>query len=87
MEWGGRGVFIGCINQSDSSRVAAPVSLHMAPNACAATPRAPHVRLHDQDVMQGDTMPTPSTCLMQGLVACTSTPQRPNVDQHALVAG
>ncbi|KAL0864735.1 hypothetical protein Bca101_043853 [Brassica carinata] len=34
----------------------------MAPVACAAAPRAPHVWLHDQDGMHEDT--TSSTCLM-----------------------
>ncbi|KAG5374406.1 hypothetical protein IGI04_042283 [Brassica rapa subsp. trilocularis] len=42
MSWG-RGVYIGCSNQSETSRVAARVSLRMAPDACIAAPRAPHV--------------------------------------------
>ncbi|KAF3537373.1 hypothetical protein F2Q69_00023252 [Brassica cretica] len=56
---GGRGLFIGISNQSETSRVAARVFLRMAPDACAAAPRAPLVFQHAQ--MQGDT--TPSTCL------------------------
>ena len=43
---GGRGLFIGISNQSGTSRVAARVSLRMAPDACAAAPRAPHVLQH-----------------------------------------
>ena len=83
MSWG-RGVFIGSSNQSETSRVAARVSLRMAPDACVAAPRAPHVWLHDQDVMPDDT--TPSTCLIHSLVACKSTPQLTHVAQHASIA-
>ncbi|KAF3505029.1 hypothetical protein F2Q69_00042489 [Brassica cretica] len=56
----------------------------MAPVTCAAAPRAPHDGQHDQDFMQGDTMS--STCPIHGMVACRSTPHRPNVDQHASIA-
>lgn len=48
MNWG-RGVFIGNNNQSERSCVAARVAAHLALDACAAAPRAPHVWLHDQD--------------------------------------
>ncbi|KAL0853984.1 hypothetical protein Bca101_059136 [Brassica carinata] len=83
MSWG-RGVFIGSSNQSETSRVATRVSLRMAPDACVVAPRAPHVWLHDQDVMPDDT--TPSTCLIHSLVACKSTPQLTHVAQHASIA-
>ena len=43
---GGRGLFIGISNQSGTSRVAARVAVRMAPDACAAAPRAPHVLQH-----------------------------------------
>ncbi|KAF2535231.1 hypothetical protein F2Q70_00004323 [Brassica cretica] len=44
---GGRGIFIGISNQSETSRVAARVSLRMAADTCAATPHPPHGWLDD----------------------------------------
>ena len=43
---GGRGLFIGISNQSETSHVVARVSLRMAPDACSAAPRAPLVFQH-----------------------------------------
>ncbi|KAF3517409.1 hypothetical protein DY000_02060098 [Brassica cretica] len=70
---GGRGLFIGISNQSETSRVAARVSLRMAPDACAATPRAPHGWLHD--LLTCKVTPRPLPVWMHGLAPCKETPR------------
>ena len=81
---GGRGLFIGISNQSGTSRVAARVSLRMAPDACAAAPRAPHVRLHVQDTCR--TPPLLPDVRLHDWISCKTPPQHTHVDQHASVA-
>ncbi|KAF3565465.1 hypothetical protein DY000_02016280 [Brassica cretica] len=81
---GGRGLFIGISNQSETSRVAARVSLRMAPDACAATPRAPHGWLHD--LLTRKVTPHPITVWMHGLSPCKEKPRPPHVWPHGLVA-
>ena len=81
---GGRGLFIGISNQSGTSRVAARVSLRMAPDACAATPRAPHGWLH---VLFSCRMtPRPPPVWMHGLAPCNETSRPPHVWPHDPVA-
>ncbi|KAF2579863.1 hypothetical protein F2Q68_00006789 [Brassica cretica] len=81
---GGRGLFIGISNQSETSRVAARVSLRMAPDACAATPRAPHGWLHD--LLTCKVTPCPLPVWMHGLDPCKETPHPPHFWPHGLVA-
>ena len=81
---GGRGLFIGISNQSGTSRVAARVSLRMAPDACAAAPRAPHVRLHVQDTCR--TPPLLPDVRLYYQNSCKAPQQHTHVDQHASVA-
>ncbi|KAF3595933.1 hypothetical protein DY000_02022726 [Brassica cretica] len=81
---GGRGLFIDISSQSDSSRVSARVSLRMAPDACAATPRAPHGRLHVSVSCRMTPCPLPSW--IHGLAPCKETPRPPHVWPHGLVA-
>ncbi|KAF2585302.1 hypothetical protein F2Q70_00035618 [Brassica cretica] len=81
---GGRGLFIGISNQSGTSRVAARVSLRMAPDACAATPCAPHGWLHD--LLTCKVTPHPLPVWMHGLAPCKETPRPPHVWPHGLVA-
>ena len=64
--------------------VAARVSLRMAPDACAAAPRAPHVRLHVQDTCR--TPPLLPHVRMHACIACKNPHQYTHVDQHASVA-
>ncbi|KAF2610712.1 hypothetical protein F2Q70_00011474 [Brassica cretica] len=79
---GGRGLFIGISNQSETSRVAVHVSLRMAPDACAATPRAPHGWLHD--LLTYKVTPRPLPVWMHGLAPCKETPRPPPVWPHGL---
>ncbi|KAF3533716.1 hypothetical protein DY000_02039477 [Brassica cretica] len=81
---GGRGLFIGISNQSETSRVAARVSLRMAPDACAATPRTPHGWLHD--LLTCKVTPRPLPVWMHGLAPCKETPSPRHVWPHGLVA-
>ncbi|KAF3574884.1 hypothetical protein F2Q69_00059573 [Brassica cretica] len=81
---GSRGLFIDIRSQSDSSRVAARVSLRMAPDACAAAPRAPHGWLHD--LLTCKVTPRPLPIWMHGLAPCKETPRPPHVWLHGLVA-
>ncbi|KAG5415091.1 hypothetical protein IGI04_002658 [Brassica rapa subsp. trilocularis] len=81
---GSRGKFIGNINQSGTSRVAVRVSVRMAPDACAATPRAPHGWLHVS--VSCKVTPFPLPVYMHGLAACKETPRPPHVWPHGLVA-
>ncbi|KAF3534380.1 hypothetical protein DY000_02037878 [Brassica cretica] len=81
---GGRGLFIGISNQSETSRVAARVSLRMAPDACAAAPRAPLVFQHDMLTCKVTHRPLP--VWMHGLAPCKETPRPPHVRPHASVA-
>ncbi|KAF3500312.1 hypothetical protein F2Q69_00042881 [Brassica cretica] len=64
--------------------VAARVSLHMGPDACAAAPRAPHVRLHVQDTCR--TPPLLPHVRMHACSACKKPHQYTHVDQHASIA-
>ena len=80
----GRGLFIGNSNQSGTSRVAARVSLRMAPDACAATPRAPHGWLHVSVLCR--MTPRPLPVCMHGLAPCKETPRPPHISPHASVA-
>ncbi|KAF3554816.1 hypothetical protein F2Q69_00017355 [Brassica cretica] len=81
---GGRGIFIIISNQSETSYVAARVSLCMAPDACAAIPRAPHGWLHD--LLTCNMTPRPLPVWMHGLAPCKETPHPPYVWPHGLVA-
>ncbi|KAF3511988.1 hypothetical protein F2Q69_00007286 [Brassica cretica] len=81
---GGRGLFIDISSQSDSSRVSARVSLSMALDACAATPRAPHGRLRVS--VSCRMTPRPLPAWMHGLAPCKETPHPPHVWPHGLVA-
>ncbi|KAF8054200.1 hypothetical protein N665_1339s0001 [Sinapis alba] len=83
-EWGSW-VFIRTSNQSKTNPVAARVSLRMASDTCVAAPRAPHVSQHNEDCMID--FKTPSRCLFHVLASSRSTPQRPHVAQHVLIAG
>ncbi|KAF2610717.1 hypothetical protein F2Q70_00011472 [Brassica cretica] len=74
---GDRGLFIGISNQSETSRMAARVSLRMASDACAATPRAPHGWLHD--LLTCKVTPRPLPVWMRGLAPCKDTPRPPHV--------
>ncbi|WZZ44401.1 hypothetical protein YC2023_040660 [Brassica napus] len=56
----------------------------MAPDACAAAPRAPHVRLHVQDTCR--TPPLLPHVRMHAWSACKKPHQYTHVDQHASVA-
>ncbi|KAL0804148.1 hypothetical protein Bca101_096638 [Brassica carinata] len=56
----------------------------MAPDACAAAPRAPHVRLHVQDTCR--TPPLLPYVRMHAWSACKKPHQYTHVDQHASVA-
>ncbi|KAF3503743.1 hypothetical protein F2Q69_00042942 [Brassica cretica] len=80
----GRGLFIVISNQSETSRVAARVSLRMAPDACAATPRAPHCWFHD--LLTCSVTPRHLPVWMHGLAPCKETPRPPHVWPHGLVA-
>ena len=60
------------------------MSLRMAPDACAAAPRAPHVRLHVQDTCR--TPPLLPHVRMHAWSACKKPHQYTHVDQHASVA-
>ncbi|KAF3484839.1 hypothetical protein F2Q69_00055366 [Brassica cretica] len=77
-------LFIGIRNKLETSRVAARVSLRMAPDACAATPRAPHGWLHD--LLTWKVAPHPLPVWMHGLAPCKETPRPPHVWLHGLVA-
>ena len=81
---GGRGLFIGISNQSETSRVAARVSLRMAPDACAAAPRAPLVFQHG--LLTCKVTPRLLPVWMHGLAPCKETPRPPHVWPHGLVA-
>ncbi|KAF3507315.1 hypothetical protein F2Q69_00007325 [Brassica cretica] len=81
---GGRGLLIGISNQSETSRVAARVSLCMAPDVCAAAPRAPLVFQHGLLTCKVTTHPLP-VC-MHGFAPCKETPRPPHVRPHVLVA-
>ncbi|KAF2582897.1 hypothetical protein F2Q68_00005293 [Brassica cretica] len=81
---GDRGLFIDISSQSDSSLVSARVSLRMAPDACAATPRAPHGRLHVSVSCRMTPRPLPSW--MHGLAPCKETPRPPHARPHDSVA-
>ncbi|KAF3554606.1 hypothetical protein F2Q69_00012259 [Brassica cretica] len=81
---GGRGIFIGISNQSGTSRVAARVSLRMAPDACAAAPRAPLVFQHG--LLTCKVTPHPIPVWMHVLLTCKVTPRPPHVWLHGLVA-
>ncbi|KAF3584336.1 hypothetical protein F2Q69_00026516 [Brassica cretica] len=81
---GGRELFIVISNQSETSRVAARVSLCMALDACAATPRAPHGWLHD--LVTCNVTPHRLPVWMHGLAPCKETPRPPHVWPHSLVA-
>ncbi|KAF3597861.1 hypothetical protein DY000_02020576 [Brassica cretica] len=81
---GGRGLFIGISNQSGTSRVAARLSLRMAPDACAAAPRAPLVLQHG--LLTCKVTPRPLPVLMHGLLTCKLTPRHPHVWPHGPVA-
>ncbi|KAF3581031.1 hypothetical protein DY000_02031507 [Brassica cretica] len=81
---GGRGLFIGNINQSGTSRVAARVYVRIAPDACAATPRAPHGWLHVS--VSCRMTPHPLPVWMHGLAPCKETPRPPHVWPHGSVA-
>ncbi|KAL0645886.1 hypothetical protein Bca4012_044177 [Brassica carinata] len=56
----------------------------MAPDACAATPRAPHGWLHD--LLTCKVTPRPLPVWMHGLAPCKETPRLPHVQPHGLVA-
>ncbi|KAG5378196.1 hypothetical protein IGI04_026038 [Brassica rapa subsp. trilocularis] len=64
--------------------VAARVSLRMAPDACTATPRAPHGWLHVQDTCR--TPPLLPDVRMHDWSSCKATHIFTHVDQHASVA-
>ncbi|WZZ60558.1 hypothetical protein YC2023_060665 [Brassica napus] len=64
--------------------VAARVSLRMAPNACAATPRVPHVFQHGQDTCR--TPPLLPDARLHDWNSCKATHHLTHVDQHASVA-
>ncbi|KAF2582895.1 hypothetical protein F2Q68_00005295 [Brassica cretica] len=81
---GGRGLFIGISNQSETSRVAARVSLRMALDACAAAPRAPLVFQHG--LLTCKVTPRPLPVWIHGLAPCKETPRPPHVWPHGLVA-
>ena len=81
---GVRGLFIGIINQSGTSRVAARVSLRMAPDACVAAPRAPLVLQHG--LLTCKVTPRPLPVWMHGLITCKLTPHPPHVWPHGPVA-
>ena len=81
---GVRGLFIGIINQSGTSRVAARVSLRMAPDACVAAPRAPLVLQHG--LLPCKVTPRPLPVWMPGLLTCKLTPHPPHVWPHGPVA-
>ncbi|KAF3539162.1 hypothetical protein F2Q69_00022287 [Brassica cretica] len=79
-----RVLFIEISSQSDSSRVAARVSVRMAPDTCAATPRAPHGWLHG--LLTYKVTPRPLPVWMHGLAPCKETPRPPHVWPYGLVA-
>ncbi|KAF3550941.1 hypothetical protein DY000_02006455 [Brassica cretica] len=81
---GGRGLFIDMSSQSDSSHVAARVSLRMAPDACAATPRSPHGWLHVS--VSCRMTPRPLPVWMHGLAPCKETARPAHLWPHGLVA-
>ncbi|KAF2566710.1 hypothetical protein F2Q70_00025617 [Brassica cretica] len=81
---GGRGLFIGNSNQSGTSRVAARVSLRMAPDAYTAAPRAPFVLQHG--LLTCKVTPRPLPVWMHGLAPCKETSRPPQVWPHGLVA-
>ncbi|KAF3607906.1 hypothetical protein DY000_02046395 [Brassica cretica] len=81
---GVRGLFIGISNQSETSRVAARVSLRMAPDACAAAPCAPLVFQHG--LLTCKVAPCPLPVWMHGLAPCKETPRPPHIRPHASVA-
>ncbi|KAF3513293.1 hypothetical protein F2Q69_00006009 [Brassica cretica] len=56
----------------------------MAPDACAATPRAPHVFQHSQDTCR--TPPLLPDVRLYDWNSCTATHHLTHVDQHASVA-
>ncbi|KAF2580565.1 hypothetical protein F2Q68_00005530 [Brassica cretica] len=56
----------------------------MAPDACATTPRAPHVFLHSQDT--GRTPPILPDVSLHDWNSCKATHYLTHLDQHALVA-
>ena len=64
--------------------VAAHVSLRMAPDAFAATPRAPHVFQHGQDTCR--TPPLLPDVRLHDWNSCKVTHHLTHVDQHASVA-
>ncbi|KAF2551735.1 hypothetical protein F2Q68_00033696 [Brassica cretica] len=64
--------------------VAARVSLQMAPDACAATPRAPHVFQHGQDTCR--TPPLLPDVRLHVWNSYKATHHLTHVDQHASVA-
>ncbi|KAF3603637.1 hypothetical protein F2Q69_00034922 [Brassica cretica] len=64
--------------------VAASVSLRMVPDACAATPHAPHVFQHGQDTCR--TPPLLPYVRLHDWNSCKATHHLTHVDQHALVA-
>ncbi|WZY99813.1 hypothetical protein YC2023_072142 [Brassica napus] len=78
---GGRGLFIGISNQSGTSRVAARVSLRMAPDTCAVAPRAPLVLQHG--LLTCKVTPRPLPVWMHGLLTCKLTPRPPHVCRMA----
>ncbi|KAF2610957.1 hypothetical protein F2Q70_00011788 [Brassica cretica] len=81
---GGRGLFIGISNQSETSRAEARVLLRMAPDACAAAPRAPLV--FQYGLLTCKVTPRPLPVWMHGLAPCNETPRPPHVWPHGLVA-
>ncbi|KAF3539426.1 hypothetical protein F2Q69_00023559 [Brassica cretica] len=80
---GGRGLFIRNINQSGTSRVAARVSLRMAPDACAATPRAPHGWLHVSVSCRMTPRPLPVSCASLATYHARQLPPRPDLIDRA----
>ncbi|KAG5381151.1 hypothetical protein IGI04_028993, partial [Brassica rapa subsp. trilocularis] len=64
--------------------VAARVSLRMAPDACTATPRAPHGWLHVQDTCR--TPPFLPDVRLHDWSSCKAPQHHTHVDQHASVA-
>ncbi|KAF3595953.1 hypothetical protein DY000_02020763 [Brassica cretica] len=83
MSWGCGGIYRR--QQPINFRlVAARVSLRMAPDACAAAPRAPHVFQHSQGTCRTPLI-LPDVRL-HDCNACKTRHQYTHVDQHASVA-